>query len=66
LEATFEGEDLGRRPLGLSDWASDVLVMTIVALGAMAAVVIPAQPDAAQALAVGLQQEVAALVAGLP
>lgn len=63
-EATFESETRpARRRIGVSDWASDVLVMTLVAVGAMAAIVIAAQPEAAEAVAVGLRQEVAALVA---
>lgn len=64
-EATFESEAPARRRVGVSDWASDVLVMTLVAVGAMAAIVISAQPDAARAVAQGLQQEVAALIGQL-
>jgi hypothetical protein len=64
-DATFERETPSRRRVDVSDWASDVLVMTLVAVGAMAAIVISAQPDAAQAVAQGLQQEVAALIAQL-
>ncbi len=51
-----------RRAIGLADWASDVLVMTLVAVGAIAAIVIAAQPEAARAVAQGLNAEVAALL----
>jgi hypothetical protein len=49
----------------VSDWASDVLVMTIVAVGGVAAIVIAAQPEAAMAVANGLNAEVAALLQSL-
>jgi len=54
-----------QRRFGVSDWASDVLVMTIVAVGGVAAIVIAAQPEAAMAVANGLNAEVAALLQSL-
>jgi len=52
-----------RRAIGISDWASDVLVMTTIAVGGLAAIVVAAQPEAVLAAVQGLNQEIAALLA---
>lgn len=54
-----------RRRFGVADWASDVLVVTLVAVVAVAAILIAAQPEAARAVAEGVNAEVAALLQSL-